>query len=209
MSGKLFAIKPIPTTYAGVKYRGRSEARWGLFFDALRIPFQYEFDGFALRTGAYLPDFWLPDQRVFLEVKGTEPTLEEEEKCAELTRATEANVLIAVGAPEERFQITWFDRDGKREDTYVWAADQIVECGFWLVCEDPDDLGGTGHSSWIGPRRTALYPRGPMFSGALEQAYAAARSARFDATDGLRERRAPVFPWADDRHAHWWKDEAA
>lgn len=196
MTPKIFTIQPKPTVYGGVKFRSRTEARWALFFDAMSIPFQYEFEGFDLRGGAYLPDFWLPDQKMFLEVKGVEPTEEEAERCAELTRASEADVLIAVGPPEERFGLIWFDREGRREETYVLAADTIAECGFWLLAES----GGVS----IGKNRTAMLPKGPMFSGALEDAYAICLSARFDQEDNLRKRRLAPLQWTADRKAAWW-----
>lgn len=35
-------IKAIRTTYKGIEFRGRTEARWALFFDELGIPWEYE-----------------------------------------------------------------------------------------------------------------------------------------------------------------------
>ena len=59
--------KPIPTKYNGVQSRSRLEARWALFFDQLGIDYRYEFEGFQLRSGWYLPDFYLPQFDVFIE----------------------------------------------------------------------------------------------------------------------------------------------
>lgn len=64
-------IKAIETSYAGCRFRSRLEARWAVFFDALQVIWEYEQQGLELNDGTrYLPDFWLPQQRVWLEVKG-------------------------------------------------------------------------------------------------------------------------------------------
>jgi hypothetical protein len=64
-------LRAIPTFFSGITYRSRLEARWAVFFDALSIPFNYEPEGFDLGGGLwYLPDFWLPNQKCFFEVKG-------------------------------------------------------------------------------------------------------------------------------------------
>ncbi|UBF28691.1 hypothetical protein K9N68_13080 [Kovacikia minuta CCNUW1] len=68
--------KPIPTKYNGVQYRSRLEARWALFFDQLGIDYRYEFEGFQLRSGWYLPDFYLPKHGWF-EIKPRESNEEE------------------------------------------------------------------------------------------------------------------------------------
>lgn len=41
-------MKSIETTYRGIKYRSRTEARWAAFFDAMRIDAVYEGEGFDL-----------------------------------------------------------------------------------------------------------------------------------------------------------------
>ena len=64
-------IKPIETVYNGYKFRSRLEARWAVFFDALGIKYEYEKEGFDLgELGWYLPDFFLPNSKWFVEVKG-------------------------------------------------------------------------------------------------------------------------------------------
>lgn len=97
-------IKPIQTTYAGIKFRSRIEARWAFVFDRLNIDWEYEREGFELPSGWYLPDFYLrgigaaPGQEsIWFEVKGKPPTGDEEKKAAELANATGEDVLIAFG----------------------------------------------------------------------------------------------------------------
>lgn len=51
-------IKPITTHYKGYKFRSRLEARWAVFFDALKFKWVYESEGYDLGIlGWYLPDF--------------------------------------------------------------------------------------------------------------------------------------------------------
>lgn len=73
-------IKPIETVYNGYRFRSRLEARWAVFFDAGNIKYQYEPEGFEydLADGEkcrYLPDFFLPEQKVYVEVKGSKDAL--------------------------------------------------------------------------------------------------------------------------------------
>lgn len=63
--------KAIPTRYAGCHFRSRLEARWAVFFDHLGIRWDYEPQGFEIYGGHYyLPDFYLPDKEMWVEVKG-------------------------------------------------------------------------------------------------------------------------------------------
>jgi hypothetical protein len=63
-------ITPIETEYKGYKFRSRLEARWAVFFDRCSIKYIYEPEGFELSNGErYLPDFYLPDQDAYFEVK--------------------------------------------------------------------------------------------------------------------------------------------
>lgn len=175
-------MKPaIQTRYGGVLYRSRTEARWAVLFDALGLRVDYEPEGFSIRGGGYLPDFYCHDFHMFMEVKGTDPTPQEIAKCAALTEAAECDVLLLIGAPAERFQIMWFDRVGQRDDLYALAQDRRVRAGFWLIAEDS--------GNWIGPARDGSLPDGPMFSGALEAAYSLAQAERFDGI--ARARRHP------------------
>ena len=71
------AIKAIETEYKGYRFRSRLEARWAVFFDACRVRWEYELEGFVLSNGQYyLPDFLLHGVEgraagdLYVEVKG-------------------------------------------------------------------------------------------------------------------------------------------
>jgi hypothetical protein len=61
----------IETKYGGALFRSRHEARWAVFFDHLGLRWDYEPEryGFATTRGTYLPDFYLPEIGLFVEVK--------------------------------------------------------------------------------------------------------------------------------------------
>ena len=75
-------IKPIETEYNGYRFRSRLEARWAVFFDEAGIEYQYEPEGFELDNGVrYLPDFYLPWFRCYVEIKNANLTNEKEEEA--------------------------------------------------------------------------------------------------------------------------------
>jgi hypothetical protein len=66
-------IKAIETRYKNYRFRSRLEARWAVFFDTLGIAWEYEKEGYDLGdAGWYLPDFWLPEMKIWAEVKPTQ-----------------------------------------------------------------------------------------------------------------------------------------
>lgn len=62
-------IKPIETLYKGYRFRSRLEARWAIFFDVANIKWEYETEGFNVNNTRYLPDFYLPELKIYVEVK--------------------------------------------------------------------------------------------------------------------------------------------
>lgn len=63
-------MKAIETVYDGYKFRSRLEARWAVFFNVLGVKYEYEKEGYDLDGTYYLPDFWLPEQKYWIEIKG-------------------------------------------------------------------------------------------------------------------------------------------
>lgn len=68
----------IPTTYKGIEYRSRLEAKWAYFFDMLGWPYQYE----PYELDGYIPDFALTfGNPILVEVKPVCSIDEVVQKC--------------------------------------------------------------------------------------------------------------------------------
>jgi hypothetical protein len=78
-------VRSIPTEYAGVQFRSRLEATWAYNLDGWGLKWSYEPEAFAFPSGAnYLPDFWIPASKTWLEIKG--PGLEGLDKTREFAK---------------------------------------------------------------------------------------------------------------------------
>ncbi len=148
-------LKAIETSYKGYRFRSRKEARFAVFLDALCIKYRYEPEGFDLGNGVYyLPDFWLPDYELWVEIKGVEPTDDEIVKAALLAQQSKQPAAIF-----------WGDFSLDEGDTFYCYEDgegvfySFTNKGVWEV------LTGT---------------RSPWGNELLERANEAARGARFD-----------------------------
>lgn len=74
------------TTLRDVTYRSRKEARFALALLEMDIPFSYEPVTFSRPSGGkYMPDFFLPRQQLWVELKPQRPHIEEELKCEEMS----------------------------------------------------------------------------------------------------------------------------
>lgn len=93
-------MKAIETTWRGFRFRSRTEARWAVALTEAKIKFEYEAQGFELTSGLYLPDFWLPERKLWLEIKGEIPNTRERAVARDLATHTGHRVLIAVGSPD-------------------------------------------------------------------------------------------------------------
>ena len=143
-------ITAIPTIYAGIQFRSRLEARWAVFMDALGVKWEYEPEGFTDGTLCYLPDFWLPNQNCYLEIKPDGPWYEDCKK-ADLITHTGKEFYFAIGRPIRRDETShggslmkWPDSAGCEEklDFVVCGScnlTAIVWLGLWdemCCCSD-------------------------------------------------------------------------
>jgi hypothetical protein len=94
-------MKPIETKYNGLRFRSRLEARWAVFFDRLNLKYQYEPEAYVIDGINYLPDFYLPELNLFIEIKPIDPPGEELEKIIAFSRHKE--ILLLVGSPYAKF----------------------------------------------------------------------------------------------------------
>lgn len=127
-------IAAIPTTFAGVRFRSRLEAKWAAFFDAVEWPWEYEphdLDG-------YVPDFLLrlPFGSVAVEVKpiAWDDTRSDAEVIDEARRkflAWDGPALIVGAFVQERF--------GELRDDAIWtpaATFRCLDCGRPSFCAE-------------------------------------------------------------------------
>ena len=93
-------VKAIETIYKGYRFRSRLEARYGVYFDALNVKWDYEVEGYDLELmGWYLPDFWFPTFECFGEVKPIKLTEIEFIKASSLKHPC----ILFDGAPSARY----------------------------------------------------------------------------------------------------------
>ncbi len=169
----------IETMFHGYRMRSRLEARWGVYFDACGIEWEYEKEGYDLsrspipessQLGFYLPDFWLPQVKMWAEVKPDQFDQIEVIKCDALAKLTGYPCLMLDGLPQPK---------------PYWARDQV------------NDFGGESDyiidSSYLEEHRfygnTCLAAGEPIPKNQeILRACDAARSARFEFGD-LPERR--------------------
>lgn len=134
-------IKPIETIYDGYKFRSRLEARWAVFFNTLGVPYEYEKEGFDLgELGWYLPDFWLPKQNCWIEIKGKEPTEEEGRRVTLLVKHTQEDAYIFFGNIPRPDDSSTLESDSAYALTYGedYGEDKVAWDMSYLWCECPD-----------------------------------------------------------------------
>lgn len=85
--------------HEGYLMRSYAEVRWSKIMDALGISWTYEQGAVTTEHGMYLPDFYLKNACVTLEVKGAAPSFVELEKAQDASIQLGMPVVIAYGDP--------------------------------------------------------------------------------------------------------------
>lgn len=144
-------MKAIETRYKGYRMRSRLEARWAVYFDALGIYWHYEVEGFDLRhalssasAGLYLPDFWLPQVKMWAEVKPDVFDSFEVRKCSALANVTGFPCLMLEGIPDLRPYWARMPKwGGPEESDYLIDGQYLHENRFYgNAFERGDDASG-------------------------------------------------------------------
>lgn len=106
------SFRAITTRYKGYSFRSRLEARFAIYFDHLNIQWDYEAEGFELGNGLrYLPDFWLPEWDMWVEVKPSPPDTVTLEKARRLVGHSEKPLFISCGLPERNGTLVYPDNN--------------------------------------------------------------------------------------------------
>lgn len=127
-------MKAIQTKYKGYRFRSRLEARWAVYFDDAGIEWDYEPEGFDLgEAGYYLPDFYLPKEKLWVEVKAKELNSVEREKAFALSSQSNTPVVCLNNIPDPKM--------GDYTDRIVQAAYYIgADSDYPKSCYFADDL---------------------------------------------------------------------
>lgn len=131
---KLFGIE---TIYKGITMRSKLETKFAYFLDALGIEFLYEPRTFVLSKGiTYIPDFYLVDLDVWVEVKGNikEHNLEAS-RCFVKDNSTE---LLLISNEEAQWFSTKDFINGFNEDRNVFIGN-CSRCNKYFFCGNLGD----------------------------------------------------------------------
>ena len=126
-------LKAINTKYNGYNFRSRLEARWAIYFDQFGVEWLYEHEGYDLDGTYYLPDFYFPKFKMYAEVKPTDFTEDEKQKCVLLAKQSMCPVIQLVGAPNIDTIAVIMPHKGRacsacgHVEHYDWTA-SIVKC---------------------------------------------------------------------------------
>jgi hypothetical protein len=82
------------TIYKKIEFKSKLESRFARFLDRLNIQWEYEPTLFLLQDGTYYkPDFYLPELKTWVEVKGL--ILEHNEKiCMDFAKENNTEILL-------------------------------------------------------------------------------------------------------------------
>jgi ribosomal protein S27E len=187
-------VKAVETRYQGYRMRSRAEARFAVFLDALGVTWEYEIETADLGThGWYLPDFWLPGLKAWIEIKGADPTFKEQQKARALAIQSRNPVYIfygGMGVPTRADGVYFRVGSGTRALAYGaiphcdWTRLPYPNYSFvWVECRTCQavDIIGVGPALEVTKpicscSQSVLTPSGPR----LRTAYDVARSARFE-----------------------------
>lgn len=120
------------TPNQGIKFlRSQWEIKYAKYLDSQNIPWYYEFKGFSMNVGkesiyapngkdtTYHPDFWLPDQNKFVEVKGRN------------------NYESWNNNDDPKLKSDKFRNDFKEYNYEVLFRDDLIKLGFNLKIKEP------------------------------------------------------------------------
>lgn len=150
-------MKALPTTYRGFKFASRLEARYAYFMDMLQTPWEYEKGAYDLDGLTYIPDFWLPALKVWLEVKGEiisdEVGLKVLEKAGRLAILSGHPVVLVFHDPYDARCITFGIQGGMYKDSHFGLCPHCggfglhvrTAAGIRFLCPEK-----TGHAAPVG-----------------------------------------------------------
>lgn len=179
------SLKPIETRYNGYRFRSRLEARWAVFFDTAGIPYEYEKEGFQTEAGWYLPDFWLPQQKCWVEIKGGPLPKEDEHRIIDFVRHSEHPLFVFTGSIRDNALASYDRSEGEMSAEMYGARWEGWDTPYrWCRCTFCDELtiqySGLYGFRHCDPNSRTLGREDTASDPMLVAAYDAAQAARFE-----------------------------
>ncbi len=184
--------RAIETRYKGYRFRSRLEARWAVFFDALGLTWEYEPEGFELKSGRYLPDFKVlypgrdesEEHWEWFECKGDLRAVTHNDWERMIEFSSQKSMTVLDGTPDLRMYIT----PGACVSTDPYAEETVMPKPY-KVQPHALDRERFGSALWCPKGRMWVdghqnfFDNGSYFGcggGVLENAVEAARGARLE-----------------------------
>jgi hypothetical protein len=152
------AITAVPSYYRGMKFRSTLEADWAATFDSMGWYWQYEPAAVKLLDGTYYrPDFCLPGQRVWCEVKG--PHNERLEKAVRFQKTIQGDafeweswLVVVLRPPGPGDVAVWHGTSGLQDIVIVrcWECDHycFMDYDGIRACRHHISKGKTPNAPW-------------------------------------------------------------
>jgi len=135
-------LAPKETHYKNISFPSQLEAQWAVFFDALGITYEYEPErdevDFGIGVASYIPDFFLPDLNLWVEVKPVslmKMSYGDRKKCEGWAKDRDG-ILILIGPPSiprestsKHEYLTWMPKKNQffLGDHWWWC--ECMKCG--------------------------------------------------------------------------------
>jgi hypothetical protein len=99
-----YTIQPKQTHFDGILFETQLEASWAVFFKSLGIEYEYHNDRYGISNfRIYSPDFYLPEQKLFIEIKPDWPMFRDRRRVLrDFARIKGSRLLVCIGSPAVR-----------------------------------------------------------------------------------------------------------
>lgn len=117
-----------PATYNGQYFDSQTEAAWAAYFDVVGMEYEREPECFQLdKNTLYTPDFYLPDQNTYVEVKNGNADWEACYKIAQLARRSGHPAMLLDGMPRN-MAAYFFSPDSRNlADSDLWPQKEYAD----------------------------------------------------------------------------------
>lgn len=198
--------KALDTVFDDRRFRSRTEAKWAVFLKVVKHKYEYEERGFDLPNGTwYLPDFYVPALRAWIEVKGV-MTPKDSETLLAFARFQAEPILVVNDVPAPESYGPGFHVIGRQWRSEVVALQEAS----WIMTPRGALPEAHGMPTYITPEAKPdhgdlwLRKSSPVLSvfPDIEDAYRAARYARFEHGEepGTEKLTAPGSGWRRPHH---------